>query len=383
VWSDHHGAESAFETLKANGRDLARSFAVVEGDLIGLPVRSIKEIEPTNGYVYDFSVEEDENFIAGMGGICAKNTDADVDGSHIRTLLLTFFFRHFKILIERGYLYVAQPPLYKVKKGRKGQYLKDDTALEGYLFDSGCRSVSLLLEGRDGPVTDESLRELALDIRRFQRLQDNVLRNADQRGLVALVMTSLPQSWSETIKNQTLLENALPMFTESFKLRFGEDERVEMELEQDEENSAWRLLLTTYINGMPQLFTADLDLIESPEFIKLDEAADALLELGKPPYKVQVKDDISEVSNVAALVDKILAVAQKGLDIQRYKGLGEMNPDQLWETTMDPDVRTLLQVRIEDESEADDMFVTLMGDEVSIRREFIEKNALNVRNLDI
>lgn len=312
-------------------------------------------------------------------------TDADVDGSHIRTLLLTFFFRHFRELIERGHLYVAQPPLYKVKKGRKGQYLKDDTALEAYLFESGCNSVQVVLNEGDAFVTGEELRALAEDIRTYEKRLYTIMRTYDKRALASFAMLDNPEGWAATLLDKDASEGWVTSVQESFQRLYGQEstERFEVGLEQDEEKNAWRFLLTAYVNGMPEETTIDLDLVNSWEFKKLEESAALLRAKGSAPYTVRIKSDEKIANNPETIVELILNAAQKGLDIQRYKGLGEMNPDQLWETTMDPEVRTLLQVQLEDLEAADNMFVTLMGDQVEQRRKFIEDNALNVKNLDV
>lgn len=316
-------------------------------------------------------------------------TDADVDGSHIRTLLLTFFFRHFEDLIRRGHLYIAQPPLYKVKRGRKEQYLKDDKALEEFLFDKGCDELTLL-QG-DHPITTSSLKELAQQIRRYQRLLETIER-VDNRGLSALLFALIEgepllladQPETNLLQDHTTVQQLGERTRVSFHRRYGKDEFFAYHLERDKEHGAWSMRLETKLNGISQYVLIDQELLESPEFRELKSTA-GFQPLTAYPYALQYKDDVQTRYNVEGIVDMILSIGQKGLEIQRYKGLGEMNPEQLWETTMDPTIRTLLQVKLDNDNmeQADEIFSTLMGDEVEIRRKFIEDNALNVRNLDI
>lgn len=313
-------------------------------------------------------------------------TDADVDGSHIRTLLLTFFFRHFEELIRSGHLYIAQPPLYKVKKGRREQYLKDDKALEEFLFDKGCDEITLFIK-EDESLNGEDLKELAHRIRRFQRLLETIQRT-DNRGLSAMMRAldgnESDINWETLLHDQDALSALGARAQTSFVQRYGEDEYFAYHLDRDEEHDAWKMRLVTKLNGLEQTFTLDQNLIESPEFEQL-QIASKFSKLGQPPYNMEYKGDTVHADHVEAIVDKVLAVGNKGLDVQRYKGLGEMNPDQLWDTTMDPENRTLLQVKLDNDNfeQADEMFSTLMGDHVEVRRRFIEDNALNVRNLDI
>ncbi len=313
-------------------------------------------------------------------------TDADVDGSHIRTLLLTFFFRHYEDLIRRGHLYIAQPPLYKVKKGRREQYLKDDKALEEYLFDKGCDEITLNLD-ENISLNGESLKELAHRIRRYQRLLETIER-IDSRGLSAMMRAIADNEadiqWETLLQDNDALSRLGEQTQTSFTHRYGEDEYFAYHLDRDEEHDAWQMRLVTKLNGIEQTFTLSQHLIESPEFEQLLEQS-KFSSLGQPPYNLEYKGETTEADHVEAIVEKILSVGNKGLDVQRYKGLGEMNPDQLWDTTMDPQNRTLLQVKLDNDNfeQADEMFSTLMGDHVEVRRRFIEDNALNVRNLDI
>ncbi|HAA53302.1 MAG TPA: DNA gyrase subunit B [Myxococcales bacterium] len=382
VWDDHHNANTIHTFLKGEAPSINRKFQHIEGDMIAVPIESIEQIEATNGHVYDFSVEGDENFIAGMGGVLTHNTDADVDGSHIRTLLLTFFYRKFQDIIQRGHLYIAQPPLYKVKKGRKEQYLKDDKALQKYLFDAGCTEIALKTDTLDVPVDGDELKDLAYKIQQYADLINRIER-FDPRALSTVMMAKAPNSgpWLELLADQQKLEelgqNAIALFNK----RYSEHDELEFKLESTEEG-LWRLQLITKQNGIPHGTCIDARFVKRAQVIELEEAAEEVRKLGQGPYTL-IGKKTEEVMVPEEIIEVITNAGQRGRDIQRYKGLGEMNADQLWDTTMDPDARTLLQVSIEDAVEADEAFVTLMGDDVAERREFIEKNALDVRNLDV
>ncbi len=311
-------------------------------------------------------------------------TDADVDGSHIRTLLLTFFFRHYPDLIQKGYLYIAQPPLYRVKHGRKEMYLKDDRELEEFLFQRGCEKLSLISkEGEKLPA--ETVVQIAKKIRQRQHLLQTIQRR-DPRGLKALLQVitqrELQGKLRELLLSRQKLEELARETQNFFKKRYGNIEYIETSIREDSEHQAFQMTITTKHNGIPQHFTFDIPLIESPEFQKLVELSQ-YPELGPPPYTVQIENQTEMYEELEEIVEKIQSLGQKGLDIQRYKGLGEMNPEQLWDTTMDPQKRVLLQVKLENLELADEIFSTLMGSEVEDRRKFIAENALNVRNLDI
>lgn len=309
-------------------------------------------------------------------------TDADVDGSHIRTLLLTFFYRKFQDIILRGHLYIAQPPLYKVKKGRKEQYLKDDKALQKYLFDAGCTEIVLKTDTLDVPVDGDELKDLAYKIQQYADLINRIER-FDPRALSTIMMAKAPNSgpWLELLADQQKLEelgqNAIALFNK----RYSEHDELKFKLESTEDG-LWRLQLVTKQNGIPHGTCIDARFVKRAQVIELEEVAEEVRKLGQGPYTL-VGKKTEEVMVPEEIIEAITNAGQRGRDIQRYKGLGEMNADQLWDTTMDPDSRTLLQVTIEDAVEADEAFVTLMGDDVAERREFIEKNALDVRNLDV
>ena len=315
-------------------------------------------------------------------------TDADVDGSHIRTLLLTFFYRQMRELIERGYLYVAQPPLFKAKRGKTSRYLKDEPALEDYLFD-------LALDGSrvgcgDGrELEGEPLRALLKNASSRQKSLDHFhIRLFDERIVDAASRVGRPADGDFT-DEQTLLGEVAPLIeAELDRTHPADGADVVGELEwstvPEIDGSGFKLLGKTRRAGQTLQSALDASLVASGEFQKMIRLAHELAELGPPPYELRAGDaDPERFLLVTRLLERILEIATKGLSIQRYKGLGEMNPDQLAETTMNEENRTLVQIRIEDAVEADDVFTTLMGDIVEPRRRFIEDNALNVVNLDI
>jgi DNA gyrase subunit B len=313
-------------------------------------------------------------------------TDADVDGSHIRTLLLTFFYRQMPKLIENGYLYIAQPPLYKVKKGKKARYLQHDEAMSSFLIESGTDHLRLSVKEGSTELTGQPLRNLIKDLARFRFLLDNIGHRVDPLVVEALVIaTSLEvEDLADRAKVEAAIE-ALEQYVLS--KRQGELEAV---IEQDEEHDRYRVVVETQDRATRRITTIDFDLLSAGNVLELRQIYAGVLGLGQPPFVLTLLDkdgqpsgEPTEAANMDELWSFVDARAKKGLGIQRYKGLGEMNPDELWETTMDPEARTLLQVRIEDALEAEELFSVLMGDQVEPRRAFIESNALNVTNLDI
>jgi DNA gyrase subunit B len=310
--------------------------------------------------------------------------DADVDGAHIRTLLLTFFYRHFQDLIENGHLFIAQPPLYRVKRGRAQQYLKDEAAMEDHLIDLGAGDV--VLQGEDGPpITGTPLKQLVKKVIRLEKVLDILERKGRNRNVVVALARQLRFDAAALADEATLRE--VIAAAERYLAAAAPDlVPVSFAFEEDREHACLRLVASTRANGAAHRNVFDRELLLSAEFEEARRIARELTAAGEPPYRLGEGDQTDKtepVLSIRSAVDRIMAAARKGLEIQRYKGLGEMNPTQLWETTMDPETRTLLQVKIEDAYEADEIFSTLMGDEVEPRRKFIEENALNVRNLDI
>jgi DNA gyrase subunit B len=306
-------------------------------------------------------------------------TDADVDGSHIRTLLLTFFYRQMRDLVERGYLYIAQPPLYKVTKSKRELYLKDDQALEQYLINQAVSSSGV--HSATGPVDEVSLKTASLGLYAFRRLLERLRKRHDPRVLDALVRGAHVSIADLITVDPGGLESRLQAHLE---VHAPEVLPVRVETAEDPERDTMQAVMVhTLHNGAPVLTRVDHSLLESPELKELTRLYERTQLVGEGPYKVVKGDSEKEASSFDELVRLLDAEARRGLAIQRYKGLGEMNPEQLWETTMDPGNRSLLRVEITDAVEADQVFSDLMGDEVEPRREFIEQTALDAVNLDV
>ncbi len=315
-------------------------------------------------------------------------TDADVDGSHIRTLLLTFFYRQMRDLIERGFLYVAQPPLFKAKRGKASRYLKDEAELEDYLF-------SLALDGAlvgcgDGTErSEDSLNALLKNASARQRSLDHYqIRLFDERIVDAAAHVSRPTP-EDLLDEQRLMSEVVPLLeAELLRAHPAEADDAVRELswatETELDGRGFKLVAKTRRAGQTLRSALDQSLVGSGEFQKMIRLVQELDELGSAPYTLTHGDrDPESFVLITTLLTRILEIANKGLSIQRYKGLGEMNPDQLAETTMNAENRNLVQIRVEDGVEADDVFTTLMGDVVEPRRRFIEDNALSVVNLDV
>lgn len=316
-------------------------------------------------------------------------TDADVDGSHIRTLLLTFFYRQLPETIRNGYLYIAQPPLYRVKKGKKEQFLKDDDAFSRFLLDAGCDKVAL--KTQDGPMllTGSPLRKLMDDLLEWEKLVRSLDRKIQATILTALVRgTDLD---ADTLTDRDRIEAELVRLEEAVGAKDADLLPLAPRLEYDEEHGRYSVMIATRAGVSTRTSRIDFDLMESGELAQLRTIHETVRLIGKPPYLVHgiaddgtAKDDGEELATIDDVWELISQKrGRKGLTIQRYKGLGEMNADQLWETTMNPDTRVLLQVRIDDAVETEEIFSVLMGDQVEPRREFIETHALDVKQLDI
>ena len=320
-------------------------------------------------------------------------TDADVDGSHIRTLLLTFFYRQMRALVERGHVYIAQPPLYRAKRGKSERYIKDDRELETWLIRRAAQARELRVAEAGRSYAGEQLEALLHQLMAFQKMLAVVERRGPRRDVVL-----------------RLLERGAgdrAFFTDRARVdelaRAIESSACAVTVAPDEEHNAWSIAIEDRTNGFPRRQTVGVDFVETAEYrtllrqhraigqVRGPLVVTALNETGAaadngggdeaPP--AAARDSAVTVDSIDELVEHFIAAGRRGVAINRYKGLGEMNPDQLWATTMKPEERTLLQVRAEDETEANFMFETLMGDKVEPRRKFIEDNALDVKNLDI
>jgi DNA gyrase subunit B len=308
-------------------------------------------------------------------------TDADVDGAHIRTLLLTFFYRQMPQIIERGYLYIAQPPLFKVKRGKVERYIKDDSWMEDFLLDLATEDVELFSAEQSGYLTGVRLTAVLKKLVQFEKTLDKFRKKRiDIMVLRALLLErGLNKAY---LKDEEKLK-AVATSVEEYLKKYHSKTLTEWAIEQDEEHQALRLRFDSKYDAVHSSIIIDDNFVTTPEFRELQSLSPANLGLGGPSYKIREKSEEKSFSDTGKLVHYVLELGKKGLAIQRYKGLGEMNPEQLWQTTMDPEKRTFLQVTIEDSVKADEIFTILMGDAVEPRRAFIQRHALEVKNLDI
>jgi DNA gyrase subunit B len=381
VWRDHAGAAELEQYLASARTAGKREFELIDGDLMALPIVAIDEVSASNGNVYDFSVEGDENFIAGMGGLCCHNTDADVDGSHIRTLLLTFFYRQIPLLIERGHVYIAQPPLYKVKRGKQETYVKDDNELNAMLLNSALENAALHVSAQAAPLSGSALEMLARHYMEVQAITRRWMRRYDERLLEQLIY--VPALRASDLDHTDMMHGWIRTLETQLNARNDGRRQFQVELRAGADGHAPRILVRKTEHGLVTEKLLHREFFESAEYQRIAELARTLAGLiGEGAYVTRAGER-EDIGSFKQAMGWLFEQARKGQSIQRYKGLGEMNPDQLWETTINPSTRRLLQVRIEDAVAADEIFTTLMGDQVEPRREFIEKNALAVANLDI
>ena len=303
-------------------------------------------------------------------------TDADVDGSHIRTLLLTFFFRQMPQLIERGHIFIAQPPLFKVKRGKSEQYLKDERAKEDYLTESGLENAVLRLGSGE------------------ERARGDLRTAVEQARIVRAVLKRIHSRYDRAVVEQAAVAGALKPLSvlgDEQALTLAEDVARRLNALAEETEASWEgtlgqdgFVFTRTVRGVTEAAVLDGGFLASADTRRLDEIGPSLIEIYDRPAIFVRGSDTTRVAGPSALFDAVTAAGEKGISqLQRYKGLGEMNPEQLWETTLDRNARSLLQVKIKEVDEADDMFVKLMGDVVEPRREFIQENALSVANLDV
>ena len=300
-------------------------------------------------------------------------TDADVDGAHIRTLLLTFFYRQMRDLVERGHIYIAQPPLYKVKQGKEEKYLKDDHELNEYLLKSALNGAELQVR-QDGEVlSGAALRQIAKEM----FLTEAVIKRLSPLYEEAVLRAVLDMASFDLSSEQAAQDTA-----ESLRVRLAKTQS-EVNVAFDAETAGYRLEINKYIHGNLQCTALNGELLASGDYRQIRKTADLLQGLVGEGATVRRGEKQRAVTTFKEALDWLLGEVKNNINLQRYKGLGEMNPQQLWETTMDPQVRRLLKVQIDDAITADEIFTTLMGDQVEPRRAFIESNALGVSNLDV
>src|SRR5215472_9443960 len=296
-------------------------------------------------------------------------TDADVDGSHIRTLLLTLFFRQFPEIIENGYLYVAQPPLFRAKKGKAERYLKDEPALEDYLTDLGAEAVSFV-SGKDKDARElkgAGRKRLVRQALHLERMYESLERRSKERPIVAALAKLITEKTA--IADIFRDEKALGTLSDTI-LKIVGNNNLHAKVVADTE-STWKIVLSHARNGATPPTVVDLALFHSGEMREIRRLG-ADLEIYRQPYKIKTGEDEHTVESLKEVADAVLAAGQKGVEVQRYKGLGEMNPEQLWQTTMNPESRTMLRVQVGSQEDAEEMFQKLMGDQVEPRRQLIE-----------
>ena len=308
-------------------------------------------------------------------------TDADVDGSHIRTLLLTFFYRRMPSLIERGYIYIAQPPLFKVKRKKQERYIKDASSLEKYLLECGTEGSELLPQGSDKVYKGNRLLTIMEKALKYRKLLEKLDKKQWDKNILTYLAFDATFT-KDTLKAKESLKNFLDNLKSHAGFLYSSIPSMNYSLIDDVEHSCYAIKCISKVDGINRETLIDFDLLISTELEELRKMAEGLKPIGSPPFVIKANESIT-FNAFTEVLDFILASGEKGQEIQRYKGLGEMNPDQLWETTMNPEKRTLLKVKIEDAIEADEIFTILMGDQVEPRKEFIYKNAINVINLDI
>ncbi|MGB9610119.1 MAG: DNA topoisomerase (ATP-hydrolyzing) subunit B [Bryobacteraceae bacterium] len=302
-------------------------------------------------------------------------TDADVDGSHIRTLLLTFFFRHMPELITRGHVFVAQPPLYRIKKGKSEKYIKNDQEFVREILRRATDNVQVLVgdNGEHGTLQGGELRSFLMQLDELQQIVTRLeKRLREPRVVEVLADPGFALDTKADFGNRDEVERAARAMMEG--------SRLQTRLEFDEEHSAWNIVYHDESHGDRVI---GVELAQQPEYKRLRVLARSTEKYNRPPFVVVKEARRERIDNWRTLIQHLKAEGTRDITVQRYKGLGEMNPEQLWETTMNAETRTLLQVRLEDAVECEEIFSTLMGEDVEARRKFIEENALDVRNLDV
>ena len=309
-------------------------------------------------------------------------TDADVDGSHIRTLLLTFFYRQMPELIERGYIYIGQPPLYKVKKGKQETYIKDDAELNAHLLQQALDGAGLHVNATAPAISGTALEELSKNHFVVMSTIQRLSRTHEKEVLLQMLRTPAPEVDStENKASRKALNTWFNVLAE--QLNQQQTAGTKYTVTEDWENSPAQLTMVKWVHGLAKDDIFSEEFFMSADYQLLRSFANQLEGLLEEGAFIQRGERKFENQDFIAMMSWLMEEAKRGQTIQRYKGLGEMNPDQLWETTMDPEVRRMMQVKIEDAIAADEVFTTLMGDQVEPRRDFIEQNALAATNIDV
>jgi len=315
-------------------------------------------------------------------------TDADVDGSHIRTLLLTFFYRQMPELIKRGHVYIAQPPLYKIKRGKQEVYVKDDAELNSYLLNAALDNAELHVNQDAPPLSGVALESLAKDHIAVENIIARLAGRYDEQVLRTFGV--LPELTEEISEDLDKLEAWVEQFSAALpksgagRAQIGDGGSYTATLDRgDEDGEGVRIGITKVQHGVGATRNLPREFFDTNEYRHIMALAAKLSELISEGAYIKRGERRGDVATFSEAIDWLMSEARRGQSIQRYKGLGEMNPGQLWDTTVNPETRRLLQVKIEDVVKADEIFTTLMGDHVEPRREFIEKNALTVSNLDV
>ncbi|AOS96375.1 DNA gyrase subunit B [Microbulbifer aggregans] len=309
-------------------------------------------------------------------------TDADVDGAHIRTLLLTFFFRQMPELIERGHIYIAQPPLYKISKGKQEQYLKDEAALTQFLTNAALESASLFVNADAPGLSGSALEALVAEYRAVMATIDRLSRLYPEEVLRSMIY--LPSLVAQDLQDRTKMESWCQQLQEQLATESsGGGRRHEVSVYENTERDLYLPQIHIVAHGVSSDYQVSHEFFESAEYRAIQTLGEKMVGLLEEGAYIQRGEKQQPVSTFPEALDWLMNESRRGYNIQRYKGLGEMNPEQLWDTTMNPETRRMLQVTVEDAIAADQIFTTLMGDQVEPRREFIESNALAVENLDV
>ena len=308
-------------------------------------------------------------------------TDADVDGSHIRTLLLTFFFRQMPEIIERGHIFIAQPPLFKIKRGKQEQYIKDEAALDQHLIEVALDGAHMHVNADAPGIQGEPLAKL---VREYIRIEEDIerLSRVYPKDVMSKLLYCKPLT-QEDLTNESVVAE----WIDAIRAQMPQDARTgfrfDFSVEKDEERNIFLPVVEIMSHGVSNRYRFEGTFFTSPEYMRIVDMAETVAELFGEESYIQRGERREDVTTISGMKAWLMKEANRGMTTQRYKGLGEMNPEQLWETTMDPDARRMLRVTIDDAVAADQMFTTLMGDEVEPRRNFIQDNALSVANLDV